>query len=127
MSWTYYFILENFRTELFLEMNLVWYFFVSLLACGTANISWGRVLAIRYLITFYSFTYFFFYLFLFLYPILFTHFSCSPYQRGWDCTAWWVSPCVGVSLCVDVRLCRVSSCAWPVCDALISRNRASEV
>ena len=38
-------------------------FIVSLLACGTANISWGRVLAIRYLITFYSFRYFFYYFF----------------------------------------------------------------
>ena len=36
-------------------------------------------------------------------------------------------PCVGVSLCVDVRLCRVSSCAWPVCDALVSRDRACGV
>ena len=32
-------------------------FFVSLLACGTANISWGRVLAMKYFITFYSFSY----------------------------------------------------------------------
>ena len=54
-------------------------------------------------------------------------FPCSPYQRGWDCTALWVSPCVGVSLCVDVRLCRVSSCTWPVGDALVSRGLASVV
>ena len=103
-------------------------FIASLLACGTANISWGRVVAIRYLITFYSFSYIsFFYLFLFLYPILSTRFPCSPYQRGWDCAAWWVSPCVGVSLCVDVRLCRVSSCTWLVGDALVSRGLASGV
>ena len=42
-------------------------------------------------------------------------------------TAWWVSPCVGVSLCVDVRLCRVSSCTWPVGDALVSRGLVSGV
>ena len=92
---------------------------------------------------FYSFFFFFlFYLlffhvhctgvflpFLFLYSILFlsTRFPCSLYQRGWDCTAWWISPCVGVSLCVDVRLCRVSSCAWPACDALVSSDLASGV
>ena len=63
-------------------------------------------------------------LILFLYSILFlpTRFPCSLYQRGWDCTAWWISPCVGVSLCVDVRLCRVSSCTWPDGDALVSRG-----
>ena len=86
------------------------------------------MLAIRYLITFYSFSYIsFFYLSLFLYPILSTRFSCSPYQRRWDCAAWWVSPCVGVSICVDVRLCCVSSCTWPVCDALVSCGPASGV
>ena len=60
----------------------------------------------------------------FLYSILFssTRFPCSLYQRGWDCTARWISPCVGVSLCVDVRLCRVSSCTWPDGDALVSRG-----
>ena len=84
------------------------------------------MLAIRYLITFYSFSYIYIYLFFtfffFLYPILSTGFPCSPHQRGWDCAAWWVSPCVGVSLCVDVRLCRVSSCTWPDGDALVSRG-----
>ena len=99
----------------------------SLLACGTANISWGRVLAMRCLITSYFFSYICFYLFLFLYPILSTRFPCSLYQRGWYFTAWWVSPCVGVSLCIDVRLCRVSSYTWPVGDALVSRGLVSGV
>ena len=103
-------------------------FIVSLLACGTANISWGRVLAMRYLVTFYPFSYICFLpISFFFILILATRFPCSPYQRGWDCTAWWISPCVGVSLCVDVRLCRVSSCTWPACDALVSRDRASGV
>ena len=55
---------------------------------------------------------FIFYLFLFPYSILSTRFPCSLYQRAWDCTVWTVSPCVGLSLCVDVRLCRLSSCTW---------------
>ena len=46
--------------------------------------------------------YLFFTYFFFFYPILSPRFSCSPYQRGWGCRVWWVSPCVGVSLCVDV-------------------------
>ena len=41
-------------------------------------------------------------------------------------TMWSVSPCVGVSLCVDVRVCRVSSCTWRV-GALVSRGLASGV
>ena len=78
MSWTYYFILKNFRTELFLKMNLVWYFFVVIfLACGTANISWGSVLAMRYLITFYSFSGIYILLILFLYSILSILFPCT--------------------------------------------------
>ena len=98
-------------------------FIVSLLACGTANISWGRVLAMRYLITFYSFSYIYILPISFFFTlILSTRFPCSLYQRGWDCAAWWVNPCVGVSLCVDVRLCRVSSRTWPVGDALVSRG-----
>ena len=31
---------------------------------------------------------------------------------------------MGVSLCVDVRLCRESSCTWPDGDALVSRCAA---
>ena len=35
------------------QLNLVWYFFVvSLLACGTANIFLGRVLAMRFFVAF---------------------------------------------------------------------------
>ena len=132
VSWAYCFILVCLKIELFfkVELHLVCYFFiVSLLACGTANISWGRVLAMRYLITFYmySFSYICFLPLIFLYPILSTRFPCSLYQRAWDCSAWWVSPCVGVSLCVNVRLCCVSSCTWPVGDALVSRGLASGV
>ena len=56
-----------------------------------------------------------------------TRCPCSLYQRGWDCTAWWLSPCVGVSLCVDVRLCRVTSCTWTVGDALVSHGLVSGV
>ena len=75
----------------------------------------------------YSFSYICFLLLIFLYPIKFTCFPCSLYQRGWDCTAWWVSSCVGVSLYVDVRLCRVLSCTWPIGDALVSRSLVSGV
>ena len=85
------------------------------------------MLAVRYFITFYSFSYTCICGFLPI-SISLTYFiycfPCSPYQRGWDCAAWWVSPCVGVSLCVDVRLSRVSSCAWPVGDALVNRGLA---
>ena len=90
-------------------------FIVSLLACGTANISWGRVLAMGYLITLCAFI-FYLHVFLFLYFYFITRFPrlLYMYQRGLDCTAWWISPCVGVSLCVDVRLRRVSSCTWRV-------------
>ena len=80
-----------------------------------------------YLFLFIPLAVFIFYPFSFFILILSTRFPCSLYQRGWDCTAWWVSPYVGVSLCVDVRLCRVSSCTWPVGDALVSRGLASGV
>ena len=56
------------------------------------------MLAMRYLITFYSLSDIYILPLLFLYSILSTCFPCSLYQRGWDCTAWSVSPCVGVSL-----------------------------
>ena len=62
--------------------------------------------------------------FFFCILILCTRFPRLPYQRGWDCTAWWVSPCVGVSLCVDVRLYRVSSCTWRDGQVLVSRGLA---
>ena len=84
----------------------------------------------RYLITFYSFSYICFLpisFSLFLFYVVVLTFPCSQYQRGWDCTAWAFSPGVGVSLCVDVRLCRVSSCTWPDGDALASRDLASGV
>ena len=66
------------------------------------------MLAMRYLVTFYRFSYIYILpiSFFFFILILSTRFPCPLYQRGWDCTAWWVNPCVGVSLCVDVRLCR---------------------
>ena len=88
------------------------------------------MLPLRYLIIFYSFSYICFLpisfsLFLFYVHVL--AFPCSLYQRGWDCTVWAVSRGVGVSLCVDIRLCRVLSCTWPVGDALASRDLASGV
>ena len=56
----------------------------------------------------------FIYPFFFFILILCTRVPCPLCRRGWVCTAWSVSPYVGVSLCVDARLCRVSSCTWRV-------------
>ena len=65
-------------------------------------------------------------LILLLYSSLCTRFPCSLYRRGWDCTTRSVSSCVGLSLCVDVRLCRMLSCTWRV-GALVSGGLASEM
>ena len=61
-------------------------FIVSLLARGTANISWGRVKVARYQITFFSIAVFIFYLFFLLYS-MYSFFPCTLYRRKWDCTA----------------------------------------
>ena len=86
-----------------IRLTLVWFQFPLKMSLSVRC----YVLAMRLLNTFYFIYSLIFYPFFVLHSCFIYSFFGLLYRRGWDCIAWSVNPCVGVSFCVDVCLCHV--------------------
>ena len=133
----FYFILHCLRIELIglFIFSMLLLIIVSLLACVTANISWGRVLAMRYLIALHSFKciyilpiHLLYLYFTYSFTVFYLLFFLSNVAARARLPRIRDSLCVGVSLRVNVCPCHVIVfylASWCAGQVLVSRCVAS--